>query len=433
MAHTIPNLLRDSILFLPRRFYLVLHHELLRGQTSKCTIFIWMPPAGPPVLSNMLDTIDSDISDNALSSNEYTFVFADEIFAPGCFFTPTTIPSRRPSIQDPVVYKAGRSLSKDDSEEDAFWLVGLKSEARFQKDLGQGISTRREGLTRLWSNHVQRLVVGWYLLYRPIASLGYGLWKFCLFVFLDFVRLLCSASPPETWIDSWKALNGRVYRSSRIYLIILVSCSAFSVWVLKHPLWGAHYDIWFVVFPFMWVWVNLTCVYVSQVWCASPVSESALQLQGGQAQPLSPPHASLPSCWVPGLFAWYCLQAHRPLTAREVSCMWPMVDASTSEGSRWRQELLLEIVMMRMNSRPGEGVEREALIWEARLHRRWQKWWVILYETFTSKSTTALRRPTFGHLFWRSYIVMTIILCQSLSSQTRYRETRYFSTFSLTL
>ena len=97
-----------------------------------------MPPAGPSVLFNMLDTINSDISDNALSSNEYIFVFADEIFAPGCFFTPATIPSRRLSIQDPVVYKAGRSLSKDDSEEDAFWLVGLKSEARFQKDLGQG-------------------------------------------------------------------------------------------------------------------------------------------------------------------------------------------------------------------------------------------------------------------------------------------------------
>ena len=59
---SIPNPLCGSILFLPRRFYFVLHHELLRRHISKYTIVIWMPP----VLFNILDTVEYDASENAL-------------------------------------------------------------------------------------------------------------------------------------------------------------------------------------------------------------------------------------------------------------------------------------------------------------------------------------------------------------------------------
>ena len=46
----------------------------------------------PPVLFNILDTVDYDASDmpllrSSLGGNEYTFVFADEISNPRCSFS----------------------------------------------------------------------------------------------------------------------------------------------------------------------------------------------------------------------------------------------------------------------------------------------------------------------------------------------------------
>ena len=69
--------------------------------------------------------------------------------------------------------------------------------------------------------------------------------------------------------------------------------------------------------------------------------------------------------------------------------------------------------------------------------RRKQRLRSVLYEAFSSKSTTTFVplpdfplhfwRPTLAHLFWHSYIVMTTILCQSLSLQARHCGTAYFS------
>jgi len=112
---SIPNPFCGSILFLPRRFYFVLHHELLPRHISRYTIFIRMPP----VLFNILDTVDYDASDNALLIYQRRFVLEA--------------------------------------------TSGLMSPIPFL-----------------------------------FASLGYGLWKLCLFVFLNLcVRLLRPAS--LTW------------------------------------------------------------------------------------------------------------------------------------------------------------------------------------------------------------------------------------------
>jgi len=71
-----------------------------------------------------------------------------------------------------------------------------------------------------------------------------------------------------------------------------------------------------------------------------------------------------------------------------------------------------------------EGAEREVLIMpklDFGLPKK-AKALVGKGEAFSPKSTTTLTRffwrPTLAHLFWHSYIVMTIILCQSLCSQT---------------
>ena len=72
------------------------------------------------------------------------------------------------------------------------------------------------------------------------------------------------------------------------------------------------------------------------------------------SSPFSPPHASLPSYWVPGLFAWYGLHAYGPLSQcirRKISLMWPTDDASISNGLRRKQGFLLVIAMMEMNER----------------------------------------------------------------------------------
>ena len=77
-----------------------------------------------------------------------------------------------------------------------------------------------------------------------------------------------------------------------------------------------------------------------------------------------------------------------------------------------------------------DGNEWEVLITFRKLdflnYRRWQKQWLarmILY----GASLRPLPRPTLGHLFRHSYIVMTIILRRSLTLQTGHCETSYFS------
>ena len=73
------------------------------------------------------------------------------------------------------------------------------------------------------------------------------------------------------------------------------------------------------------------------------------------SSPFSPPHTSLfPSYWVPGLFAWYDLHAYGPLSQhvrRKISLMWPMDDASISNGLRRKKGFLLVIATMEMNER----------------------------------------------------------------------------------
>jgi len=93
----------------------------------------------------------------------------------------------------------------------------------------------------------------------------------------------------EAWIDrlmkGFELLGLPII--ARIHLIILVPCSAFSIWVLKHMVTPIMRSLlWHVCCsfsPFVWIRVCLTCVYVSQVWCASRVSEFALQLRGKPA------------------------------------------------------------------------------------------------------------------------------------------------------
>jgi len=135
MAQTIPNPLHGSILFLPCCLYLVLHHELLQGHISKYAIFIWMPLV-------LFNTVDSDASDNVL----YALALA-------VMSIPSSLLMTFPTLDVFLLQ---------------WWFVlqassGLMSPMPF-----------------------------------PFASLGYGLWKLCLFVFLNLrVRLLRPAS--LTW------------------------------------------------------------------------------------------------------------------------------------------------------------------------------------------------------------------------------------------
>ena len=147
------------------------------------------------------------------------------------------------------------------------------------------------------------------------------------------------------------------------------------------------------------------------------------------SSPFSPPHASLfPSYWVPGLFAWYDLHAYGPLSQhirRKISLMWPMDDASISNGLRRKQGFLLVIAMMEMNERCWLRLG-SSTFWatEDGKSSGWQGW-CFPPEIYYDLGPT-LRRPTLGHLFWHSHIVMTIILRRSLTLQTRNCEIRYF-------
>jgi len=107
----------------------------------------------------------------------------------------------------------------------------------------------------------------------------------------------------------------------QIHLISLVLCSALSVWVLKHLVTPIMRSLlWHVCCsfsPLMWIQVYLTCVYVSQVWCASWVSESALQLQG---KPALAPFCLLTRLflrieyldYLPDIAWWYLYEAFPP-------------------------------------------------------------------------------------------------------------------------
>ena len=96
-------------------------------------------------------------------------------------------------------------------------LVSQSRRHNFRR-FGSGISTRRKGLSHIWTSHIPRLLVGWHLLRHPIPSLRYGLWQLHLLVFLNLLRLPCLASPPKTRTDSSNCRNSR---SSQIHLITL--------------------------------------------------------------------------------------------------------------------------------------------------------------------------------------------------------------------
>jgi len=106
-----------------------------------------------------------------------------------------------------------------------------------------------------------------------------------------------------------------------------------------------------------------------------------------------------PSYWAPALFAWHGLQTYRPLSDRA---------KGLREGF---------IMSKKLNS----GLPKKAKAVTGKSDTLWSVSPGIYHDL-----GLALRKPTLGHLFWHSDIVMTI-LCHSLSSQTGHCETRYFS------
>jgi len=213
--------------------------------------------------------------------------------------------------------KRGWSLSKGDDQE-AFWLAGPKSEIECQKDLDD--EYRRGRNWRCWS-FVSCSVVVSQSMKQPHSEASSGLsspppshrkrqlWQFT-----------CRRS--WTFCDCWalhhyprhgqthKGSNFRISQSSQIHLITPIT---------RGPVWHMFCGL----SPSMSMWVNLISVYLSQLWCASRVWESASQLQGKLA-PYASSHIS-PSNRVPRLFACRGLQTYRPLsqpTERKISCMY---------------------------------------------------------------------------------------------------------------
>ena len=109
------------------------------------------------------------------------------------------------------------------------------------------------------------------------------------------------------------------------------------------------------------------------------------------------------------------------------------------DGAFGRQGLLLEIVMIKTNHGAGAKELRErsvdyaqARLWVAEESKGkgtgWQGWYSMKrFPRDLLRPWPGFWRPTLAHLFWRSYIVMTITLCQSLCSQTGHCETTYSS------
>ena len=215
------------------------------------------------------------------------------------------------------------ALSSTDEDKQ---LVGPKSETQFHKDLGEKYLSdidKEEGADivdlsstapllyrNLWSSHIQRLVIGWHLLRYRIASLNCSLLQLHLLALLSFLRLPRPASPPKTRTDSRKASNGRVFRLSQMHLNNPFGMAPLLCVSPRTPD-NTHYEKPTVTY-FLWIRVNLT--YLSQLRCASRVSECALQLQGKPA-PYACFHIS-PSHWVPRLFSWHGLQTYRLLSQR---------------------------------------------------------------------------------------------------------------------
>jgi len=88
--------------------------------------------------------------------------------------------------------------------------------------------------------------------------------------------------------------------------------------------------------------------------CVTSISIRFTTTRKTGSTPFSPPHTSLPSYWVPGLFTWYGLHTYGPLSQRirrKISLMWPTNDASISNGLKREQGFLLVIAMREMNAR----------------------------------------------------------------------------------
>ena len=104
--------------------------------------------------------------------------------------------------------------------------------------------------------------------------------------------------------------------------------------------------------PFVWIRVYLTCVYVSQVWYASRVSEFALQLQPAPVPFRLLTRLSLRIEYPDYLPDMACIHTVLfPNALEGISLMWPTDDASISNGLRRKQGFLLVIAMMEMNER----------------------------------------------------------------------------------
>jgi len=193
----------------------------------------------------------------------------------------------------------------------------------------------------------------------------------------------------------------------------------FSAWVLKRLV--THYKKPTTTY-FLWG------VYLPQPWSASRVSGSALQLQG-KPVPFASSHI-----WCTVLFPNVPKGKYTVCTKEG-----PAVDASTSQGLR-RSLRKTRVIIGDSNDeseyqRRGEVSGREKCWLRLRSSylccRRKQRQWLALYEAFSQKSTTTLawlfEKTHSWSFFWHSHIVMTIILCQLLSSQIGHCRTAYFS------
>ena len=163
----------------------------------------------------------------------------------------------------------------------------------------------------------------------------------------------------------------------------------------------------------------LWVVYLPQLWGTSQYQD--LLYNHKENLPLSPP----PPSDVPSSFP-----THRKENIKEG----PLVDA----GKVWdgARVVIGDSDDDNESQRRSEGAEREKcwLCPSSTLgcgRKQRQRHWlarVILYEAFSPdllRPWPGFWRPTLAHLFWRSYIVMTITLCQSLCSQTGHCETTY--------